>query len=235
MAIGYLVLGIGLFAAILLLARWFISANPSAIARAIRWSVLLVGGLVFAFLMLTGRAGPALALAGAALMLYKGLRGLPFQAAAQAPPSPGQSSEVESEYLKMNLDHDSGIMKGRVLNGAYAGRDLDELALEELLTLFEELMRHDQPSVGLLESYLDRGPHTEWREALARRTAKSAAGKARMSREEACEILGVSEDAPAEEIKAAHRRLISANHPDHGGSSYLAAKINLAKEILLGT
>ena len=73
-----------------------------------------------------------------------------------------------------------------------------------------------------------------------RAQARSGAGGARpprsssMSRSEALKVLGLAEGASADEIRAAHRRLIKQGHPDKGGSSYLAAKINEAKDVLLG-
>jgi hypothetical protein len=54
-----------------------------------------------------------------------------------------------------------------------------------------------------------------------------------MSRAEAFSVLGLNEDASAADIRATHRRLILQIHPDKGGSSYLAAKINQAKDVLL--
>jgi hypothetical protein len=55
-----------------------------------------------------------------------------------------------------------------------------------------------------------------------------------MSRDEALKVLGLGPGASADAVREAHRRLILQNHPDRGGSDYLAAKINQAKDVLLG-
>ena len=54
-----------------------------------------------------------------------------------------------------------------------------------------------------------------------------------MTLEQACDILEVSPNATLQEIKAAHHRLIQKIHPDQGGSDYLAAQVNGAKEVLI--
>lgn len=233
MFMAYLLLGVVLLGALLLLARWFVRADPATIVTAAKWAGGVLVALIVVYLIVNRRAGAALGLAGAAFLFLRGLRRMGH--IGRARPSPGQSSNVETAYLRMALDHDSGEMDGTVLQGPYAGRVLSSLDLDELLSLLAECARADHQSLRLLEAYLDRGPHGDWRERMdARERAAGTAGQAGMSREEAREILGVAENASTVEIKEAHRRLMQANHPDHGGSTYLAAKINLAKEVLLG-
>ncbi|GLT70091.1 hypothetical protein SLA2020_421900 [Shorea laevis] len=56
-----------------------------------------------------------------------------------------------------------------------------------------------------------------------------------MTKREAALILGVSgENATPDKVKEAHRKVMVANHPDAGGSHYLASKINEAKDVMLG-
>jgi len=128
-------------------------------------------------------------------------------------------------------------MAGTVRRGQFEGQSLDQMSLSELLDLMIECHVEDEQSAAVLAAYLDR-IHPDWRTqagaaAGAGRTAPASSGS--MSAEEAREILGVGEQATENDIKEAHRRLMKQYHPDHGGSSYLAAKINEAKEVLLGS
>ncbi|MBN4046472.1 DnaJ domain-containing protein [bacterium AH-315-P15] len=88
--------------------------------------------------------------------------------------------------------------------------------------------------LGLPDSFLTRGEprEDEGSRQQSHHYAKSP-GLGPMSENEACEVLGLPKDASSEEIRDAHKRLIKQYHPDHGGSDYLAAKINMAKDILL--
>ncbi|MEX0852485.1 MAG: DnaJ domain-containing protein [Bauldia sp.] len=149
--------------------------------------------------------------------------------------SPGSVSTVRSAYLEMRLDHDSGGIGGRVVAGSRSGSALDDLDEAALLDLLTEIGR-DGDSAALLESYLDRRM-PGWREHVEADSTARPGGTANagaMTDEEAYEILGLSSGASDAEIRSAHRRLMKRLHPDQGGSTFLAAKINQAKDRLLG-
>ncbi len=143
-------------------------------------------------------------------------------------PQTGAANSVETTFLSMTLHHDSGRMTGSVKAGQFAGRDLATLTLVELLALLQECQAADADSVALLEAWLDRA-HPDWGAEPAAEPRSGA-----MTRAEALEILGLAEGADEDAIRAAHRRLMRSAHPDQGGSAWLAARINAARDFLLG-
>ena len=232
--VKYLVLGVALLVAVLLIVRWYESANPSRLAKALKWGFLGLGAAVTIFLGVTGRIQLA-AIPLTLIFLPLILRSLRGGISQSGTPSPGQQSEVQTAYLRMNLDHDSGEMHGTVLRGIHEGRALNDLSLEELLDILHECDTNDEQSARLMESYLDRMFGADWRDGTGeaepqqpRRTSSAI-----MTRDDAYEVLGLKPGASEVEIQEAHRKLQLKNHPDQGGSDYLAAKINQAKEVLL--
>jgi hypothetical protein len=149
--------------------------------------------------------------------------------------SGGRKSTVRSATLEMELDHDTGEMDGRVLTGHMEGARLSSLSEMEILSLYQEICV-DADSAALLESFLDRY-HPDWRERYEHNSfgeQGGAHGFDSMTRKEAYQILGLEPGASREEIHRAWRRLVRAVHPDSGGSAFLTAKINAARDLLLG-
>ena len=230
------VLGVAFLVGIGFAGRWYGNAKPSDIAFAIRTFFATLSGLAGTGLLITGRFGLALILLIATAVTLRTLRNSrrgadPWEHGPTA--SSSGSSEVETDLLSMRLDRATGSVEGRVKSGPLAGKSLDSLALGELLDLLAEARRTDQESIALVEAFLDR-THADWRDLDEDTSgAKADAGDGDMTIAQALEILGLEADAGAEEIKAAHRRLMAQLHPDRGGSTFLATQVNRAKEILL--
>ena len=154
---------------------------------------------------------------------------------------PGNQSHVSSDILDMSLDHDSGTMSGTILKGPMEGRALADLSESEFIELLRYCRGHDEDSARLLETYLDRRFGDSWRsddeagsdngESGERSDSGNAGGP--LTESDALDILGLEPGASREEIIQAHRRMMQKLHPDRGGSNYLAARINEAKERLL--
>ena len=231
----YLILGVVLLIAGLLALRLFANADPAKLAKGLRYGAAVVLVVIAVFLAVTGRRGFALPLIAAALGFLRRWRFPAFGIPGFGRPSPGRTSEVETDFLSMTLDHDSGELGGVVRKGPFHDRALSSLTFDELMSLLAELQREDLQGAALLETYLDRTQGAEWRERVqgGYQGTSGAAAEAPMTRDEAYRILGLKPGAGAEDIKAAHRDLMKKVHPDHGGSPYLAAKINQAKDLLL--
>jgi DnaJ domain len=146
--------------------------------------------------------------------------------------SPGQKSRVATSLLAMELDHDSGTMDGDILAGPMKGRRLSSLSQEEMISFHSVCRAASDQSLPLYEAWLDRA-QPEWRAAWGGSSSGNANGGGVMSREEAYAILGLKPGASVEDVKQAHKRLMKDFHPDKGGSDYLAAKINAAKDVLI--
>jgi hypothetical protein len=227
---------LGLVALVLLLVaiRAFTLANPQVLVRQLRIGagVAVLAGA--GFLVFRGLVGYAMSLAALGSWLLWGTGGLPwggFPGGAQK--SAGQTSRVVTDHLEVELDHDTGAITGQVRKGRFAQRELESLAPIEMAQLWQDCRFADPQSAQILEAYLDR-VHPSWREDLSRAEGGDggpASGK--MTREQALDVLGLEPGASADDIRRAHRELMMKVHPDHGGSTFLAAKLNEAKDVLL--
>lgn len=232
----YFILGIALLAGLLLAARWFVKTEPTTVAKALKRIALILIVSVMLFFLLTGRLAWAFYVLPVLLPWFLRFRSLARTAknfsrmsAGLRGDATGETSDLKTRYLQMVLDHDSGELDGEVIEGKFAGRRLSDMSLAELVDLLQTCWSEDGQSAQVLEAYLDR-THGDWRES----TAKGKAETGSMAREEALQVLGLEAGAGKDDIKAAHHRLIAGLHPDRGGSTYLAAKINQAKDVLLG-
>jgi hypothetical protein len=233
-----------LFGAAAVFAVWWLSkqfakANPATMARGLKTAggVLAIGVAILLGLRGNLATGILLGMFGASLLGWGGFGfpGLPNFGRSRAP-SPGSVSRVRSAMIEMELDHDTGAMDGSVLAGGLAGRrlgDLDESALNQL---YRDCAASDPEGVRLLEAYLDRR-FAGWREHAKPHADPGGDVRGRpgaMTEQEAYEVLGLQPGASADEVRGAHRSLMKKLHPDQGGSTYLAARVNQAKEVLLG-
>jgi DnaJ-domain-containing protein 1 len=223
-------------------ARWFVNQTPETIAGVMRnfskWGLVALG-LV---LLLRGQVyiGLAMIAAGGVALLGPGARPGWLGQGGRAGRS-GKVSQVRSRMLEMQLDHDTGAVDGLVLKGAFEGRRLSEMVLDDLLALDRECAAEGDQSSALLQAFLDR-MHPDWHEGLDEKPERATGGNGagpqpggKLTREQAYEVLGLPSGADEAAIRRAHKTLMKQFHPDKGGSGYLAAMINQAKDVLLGT
>jgi hypothetical protein len=197
--------------------RWGVGGGAALIALALliarRIDIAVFFGAVAFSILRTGRLGP-----------------FSFESDTL---SQDTISKVRSRYFEMQLDHATGTVDGVVRAGQFAGSNLIDLGEMETRSLIKEI-DWDPDSISLLESWLDAN-RAGWREYFEE-TARGADAPAEAGADpvaEAYEVLGLKPGATPDDIRAAHRELMKGVHPDHGGSSYLASKINEARDLLL--
>lgn len=228
---GALLLLIGLYG----LSVWT-KADPKALIAAMMRTLAYAALLGAAGALVTGRIGIAIPLGAVGIALLgrldpQGIGG--YLGGLFKRRSAPKTSGVRTAMIEMELDHSTGDMRGTVLAGVHAGRRLEELDIPSLVALRPQC---DAQSLALLEAYLDRRAPA-WRENEQGNAGAGDMGgggglDAAMPEEEAYQILGLQPGASAEAVRAAHRSLMKKLHPDHGGSDYLAARINRAKDVL---
>jgi hypothetical protein len=239
-----LLIGASALVLILILMHGFTRADPKSLVKGLRY--LGAGALVLAaaFFLVRGIVPAAVLLGSMAYGVFTGGRVWPGGWPHWHFPNPGggprtqtgQTTRVATEWLEIELDHDTGDMRGRVLKGIFSGKSLRQLSDDDALRFYAEAGAADSETARVLEAYLDRRLGPDWRAKAQEKTSsrQSSRGSSAMTREEAYRVLGLSPGAGEEEIRDAYKRLMMNLHPDRGGTDYLAAKINEAKDVLLG-
>jgi hypothetical protein len=233
-----------------LLRRWLIQTPRSVVMQYLRRTSIALAIGIFLFLIAAGRLPWMVALLGGLaagisrllpllrfVPLFQRLRAY-YRSNAGFSTGPGSStpsrSTVESRFVRMTLDHGTGEIIGEIMEGTYTGKSMQALDLHDLAQLLLECQAADEESAALVRAYLERVYGEDWQAQVnAKAQHHSAADNGGMTREEAYQILGLAAGVSEQEIIAAHRRLMQKVHPDHGGSDYLAATINQAKDLLL--
>ncbi len=219
--------------------RFFGRAKPQVLVRAVKMAGSLAAFGVAALLFLRGHTEFALGLAGVGVWL-SGWGAPPqwFERFGLEKFGLGKKRpRLRSAMIEMDIDPATGAMQGLVLAGELEGRQLGALTQAQCEALYRACLSGDPDGARLLEAYLDRR-FAGWRDAGERYT-DAGGGRLRarqtgvMTEDEAYEVLGLQQGAPRDEITRAHHALMKKLHPDHGGTTSLAARVNEAKDVLM--
>ncbi len=230
--VAYFALGFIALVGALYGLRWLTQVDAAVLARFVKYGGIAIAAIVVILLAITGRIWLLFLLAAPAIGLWRQWQRRKLADSIGAARQ-GRTSGIETGYLSVSLDHDSGTVDGRIKAGKFKDRRLADLTRPDLLELLDDLRANDSEGVPVLEAYLDR-LHAGWRDAPSGEKARAGpSSNGTMTREEAFEVLGLAPGASIDDIREAHRRLMLKVHPDHGGSSYLAARLNEARDRLL--
>lgn len=219
---------------ILVITTLFRTLGRARLLRGLRWIIGGTAAVLAAFLILRGRIDIGSIIGAVAFTVLRYGRLGPLVIGG-GDVSEDNESGVKSRFIAMHLDHASGEISGRVTAGRFKGADLMDLGEYDTRELLAEV-GGDPDSLALLETWLDKN-RAGWREYFAEQDAaaggEAPGGAAPDPEAEAYSVLGLAPGATADDIREAHRKLMKKVHPDQGGSTYLASKINEAKDRLL--
>lgn len=193
-----------------------------ALTGKLNWLLALLAGL------LTGLARYAPLLVKLGPLLHDWWR----RQQGQQPGARDQTSQLRTATLNVTLHHESGEIQGEVLGGPLAGRRVESLTAQEMASLLHYCQQQDTESVAVVNTLAERRFGPGWQQNGEAAPPPPTSGP--MTRQEALAVLGLGERATRDEIVKAHRRLMQKMHPDRGGSEYLAARLNEARDVLLG-
>lgn len=236
---GLLIVLVGLIA-----RQKLAAADPASRSRMLKQGFATLFFLLALVLMLRGRLEFALisAVIGFGLFgsVYKGKAPHKAQwdkgqgAPGMGREGPGRISRLRSAMIEMEIDHATGAIRGLILAGPNEGQWLDRQNWTSCQALYRFCLINDPAGARLLEAYFD-SRFSGWRAAgQAEGDARhGGAGSGAMSEDEAYEILGLQKGATREDLVRAHRTLMKKLHPDLGGATDLAARVNEARDILM--
>lgn len=241
---------IGFLAALLVfsLIRYGINSSPKQRRQLAYIIAIGLAASVLLLLLLTGRIHFLAAVVAAAIPFAKKLpallryvplfRYLKQQLGRSKHVDSDNASTVVTSLLTMSLEPSSGKIDGEILLGEFKGALLTQLSLPQLFTLYQLATDQYADSVPVFDAFLKRHVGAEWRKKAAQfgyqfEELNVPADNSEMDVSQALQILGLAEGASKQEVLDAHRKLMQKLHPDRGGSNFLAAQVNRAKDVLL--
>ena len=241
---------IGFLAALLVfsLIKYGINSSPKQ-RRQLAYIVAIgLAASILLLLLLTGRIHFLAAVVAAAIPFAKKLpsllryvplfRYLKQQLGGAKDNGPENVSTVVTSLLAMSLEQFSGKIDGEILLGEFKGKHLTQLSQPQLFTLYQLASDQYPDSVPVFDAFLKRHIGEEWRKKSAQfgfqfDELNVPVHSSEMDVSQALQILGLTEGASKREVLDAHRKLMQKLHPDRGGSNFLAAQVNTAKDVLL--
>jgi len=223
-----------------LYGKKLLKQGPSGLIK----PALITLGVLLLLAALTGRANALFAIIGGllasafrlaplVLRFYPQIREILLKFGINTPAGPG-SSLLRTATLSMTVDQTTGKMDGEIVAGEYRGSQLSALSIDEITRYHDFCRAQDPDALRLIEAYVKREHPDEWhKNSYWQSHRPSEKSTDDMSVQEAQDVLGLSPGASKQEIAYAHRKLMSKLHPDKGGSTYLATRVNQAKDLLI--